>query len=313
MHKVQKEIVENLIYASVGYGSAGLSLYHNKDKPFSSIQAAIGNLAIATELLLKGYLANKHLLLILREVPLELKAALCAPEALPSSFRKAPFEIELRSGSFRAIGFKDVIILFGVFQPELKKRLSSHLNFLYSNRNVCVHSTLPDFRQYELERSVFLYLTLFDHIKKQGDDFFKNFSIGNIKENEEFLKKFNEDRLNRVHTAMDNAKEKAKKIEKKTSIKVDDWDLFVIECPVCGSDAVLEGETEEESDYGSGEDFPSVYLTFFGYSFNCNECGLKLEDYDELKIAGIDPDIDRTEEVDKWMEDHWGDYEPTEY
>ena len=309
MHKIQKEIFQNLTYASVGYGRAGLSLFHDKDKPFSSSQAAIGNLAIATELLLKGYLAKKHLLLILKEVPLELKAALCAPEALPSSFRKAAFEIELRSGTFKDIGFKDVITLFGVFQPELKKRLSSHLKFLCNYRNVCVHSTLPDFRQYELERSVFLYLTLFDHIKEQDFVFFEYLYIGNTKKNEVFLKKFSEDRLNRVHTAMDNAKEKAKKIEEKTSITVDGWDLFVISCPVCGSDAIIEGETEEdEVDYGSGEHPPNFYLTFFGNSFNCKECGLKLEDYDELKIAGIDPDFDRSEEGDKWLEDHWSDY-----
>ena len=50
---------------------------------------------------------------------------------------------------------------------------------------------------------------------------------------------------------------------------------------------------------------PSFTLTFVGESFECGECGLKLEDYDELEMAGIDPIVDRTHEIDRWE----GDYE----
>jgi hypothetical protein len=81
---------------------------------------------------------------------------------------------------------------------------------------------------------------------------------------------------------------------------------------VCGSDAILEGDTEYDVVDDNGDDIPDLLLTFFGNSFYCKDCGLKLEDYDELEIAGIDPIIDRSEEVDEWMDQH-GYYEPYDF
>ena len=49
-------------------------------------------------------------------------------------------------------------------------------------------------------------------------------------------------------------------------------------------------------------------LEFVGESFECGECGLKLEDYDELVMAGIDPVVDRTDEADSWEREHYEDY-----
>lgn len=81
-----------------------------------------------------------------------------------------------------------------------------------------------------------------------------------------------------------------------------------MQCPVCGSDGVVSGETNAEPDYDE-DGIGGFYLTFLAETFECEQCGLQLEDYDEMQIAGVDPDdIDRSDEADKWQEEHYVDY-----
>ena len=308
MRQIQKEIVKNLVWSSAGYGRTGLALFRDKPGFYRNSQVAIGNLAIAIELLLKGYIGKKHFLILLKEVPLELKCALVAPEALPASFKKAPHEIELRSSRYKSIGFNDVISAFGVFCLELKQRLNAHFKFLIRCRDVSLHAALPEFHEYELERTVFLYLTLINHIKKEEPDLLKHVRVGDLKENEKFLKQFDEERLNRVHVAIEKAKEKAKRIESKSSVPVDSWEVYPVRCPVCQSDGLLSGETELGMEPDEYEKAPIPILTFFGDSFECEDCGLMLNDYDELEIAGIDTAVDRTHDLSKWEDEFYSDY-----
>ena len=52
----------------------------------------------------------------------------------------------------------------------------------------------------------------------------------------------------------------------------------------------------------------SFALTFTADTFDCEQCGLQLEDYDEMLIAGLDPDtIERSDESDQWQRDHYAD------
>jgi hypothetical protein len=304
MREIQNEISKKLFSASVGYGNAGLALFHGHFRIARNNQSIIGNLAIATELLLKGFIAKRSLLLFLKDAPLELKCALSAPDALPPSFKKAPHKTELRSSTYKSIELDEAITIFGVFSPETKKRLNAHLKFLSRCRNLCVHAVLPDFREYEVQRTVFLYLQLFAHIQEQDSDMLEYHSIGDKKKNEDFLLRFNEERIARVHSAIEAAREKAKKIENPMSIDVSEWDICVIDCPVCGCDGLLYGQTQE--DYEAKDEFSGhLYLTFVGDSFECEECGLELKDYDELEIAGIDPVIDRSDKTKQWGMEHY--------
>jgi hypothetical protein len=307
MKDVQKELVRNLLSASIGYGRAGLAIFRGKAGLDKNNQAAIGNLAIATELLLKTYIAKLNLQLLLKDVPIELKCALSAPEALPSSFKKAPHKIELRSSGFKSIELDEAISVFSVFFPDIKKRFGAHLRFLSRYRNLCVHAGLPDFREYEVQRTVYLYLSLFNHLKEHESELFKYQNLGDKEENEKFLRQFDEERLSRVHAAIESAREKAKHIESTSSASVDAWEVCVIECPICKSDGLMFGDTQADSDYDD-DDMPAFDLTFFGYSFECEECGLKLEDYDELQMAGIDPIVDRSSESDRWAREYYEDY-----
>ena len=191
----------------------------------------------------------------------------------------------------------------------MKKRLGSHLRFLSRHRNTCVHAALPDFREYEMERTVFLFLTLVEHLKKEEPELLKYASLGDDKMNKKFLERFDEERLKRVHSEIEAAREKAKKLTEKFKLPFTTgaWHKFPVKCPVCGSDGVLTGETEPEK-YdlnGEGKWVVSTILFFTGETFKCEQCGLTLNDFDELKIAGIDPDVDRSDESDRWLAEHY--------
>ena len=301
MKEVQNNLTQDLIRASAGYARAGLTLLHGTED--SNPQVAIGNLSIAIELLLKAFIAKQSLLLLFKNLPFELCCAIAAPEAMPESFRKAPYEIDLKSSAYKSLKLNEAIATFSIFFPDMKKRLASHLNFLSRHRNTCVHAALPDFREYEMERTAFLFLTLVEHLKEKEPELLNPFDLGEDKLNKQFLERFDEDRLKRVHSEIEAAREKAKKLTEKITLSSDEWDWYPVECPVCGSDGTLCGETQakiEYEEYGGriGEAYRT--LSFIGEGFGCLECGLTLIDFDELKIAGIDPDVDRSDEVDRW-------------
>jgi hypothetical protein len=298
MDDIQKDLVWSLISASAGYGKAGLA-----SMVYGNPQVVIGNLAIAIELLLKAFIAKRSLLLLFKGLPLELRCALSSPQSMPKSFRRMPYKIGLMTSSYKSIELEEAISMFGVFCPEIKKRLNAHLRFLSRHRNTSVHAVLPDCQEYEVQRTVFLFLMLVDHISKTDPELVKYVFINEKKQREEFLARFDEERLNRVHTKVEKATEKAKGITEKWSIAKDAWDLYPIECPVCGSDGILIGETTPDSD----EDGTSLF--FVGETFECEQCGLTLEDYDEMNIAGVDPEVDRSDEVERWEEENY-DYEP---
>lgn len=310
MKKIQREITNGLKWASAGYGRTGLALLHQKKGFSRNPQVTIGNLAIAIELLLKTFIANQSLLLLYKSLPRELRCAIITPKAMPKSFRKAPFEIDLKASTYKSLELDEAINTFGIFFPDMKKRLASHFRFLSLHRNTCVHAALPDFREYEMERTAFLFLTLVKYLKKRRPKLFKYFNLGDDKLNKEFLTQFDEERLKRVHDKIEAAKEKAKKLKEKLSLSSDEWGWYPVECPVCGSDGFLEGETNAETEgtaYGEYVEVETT-LTFSGETFECEQCGLTLEDYDELKIAGIDPDADRSDEVERWDAENYEEY-----
>ena len=87
----------------------------------------------------------------------------------------------------------------------------------------------------------------------------------------------------------------------------EDWDWYPIECPVCGSDGILSGETNAEADIDEDGN-ANLFLSFIGETFKCEQCGLELADYDEMKIAGVEPvALDRSDESDQWQEDNPAD------
>ena len=313
MIHIQKEIVEGLSWAAAGYGRAGMGLMFAPRGIGRNAQAAIGNLAIATELLLKAYIANQNLALLYKDLPLDLRCALLAPDKMPAGFRIQPYVIDLKGSAYKSLELDEAISVFYIFFPEIKQRLNLYLRDLVRHRNICVHAVHPDCREYEVERAAFLLLTLVKHIGTVEARLVRYRNWGDKKSNEAFLARFNEVRLDNVHKKVEAARKRAKKITDKTSLSPQEWDWCPLQCPVCGSDGVVYGETQADADFDEDGVQEGVTLVFWAERFECDDCGLTLDDYDEMKVAGMRPgSIDRNDEVDKWQREHPPEYDGTD-
>lgn len=303
VEEIQKEIVTGLIWASTGYGRAGIQLMLGGIYGGKNYQAALGNFAIATELLLKAYIANQNLSLLYKGLSAELRCALVAPESLPPGFRMMPHLVDLKSSKYKTLEMNDVIGQFYIFEPEIRKRHQAELKFISGHRNNCVHAVHPEFKDYEVERSAFLMFSLVEHFVEKYPDIVRFREWGERGSVEKFMKRYDESRIERLDEKVKAAAEKAKTLTEKTTLDASEWDWYPTLCPICGSDGFYNGETEADSGYDGLE------LTFYPESFECDECGLVLDDFYEMETVGVPTDgVDRTDESEDWIRDNYHDY-----
>ncbi len=310
--RVQKQLANALERAALGYLDLGAKNFfaERKQSSYAGNQATIGNLAIAVELVLKSYIARKNLLLLFKSLPIEIRVLITNPESLPESFNWRAFEIELKSASYPTIGLDECISFFYLFFPEQKQALKTHLKYLSKSRNASVHSISPAFQQeYEVNRVAYAALSV-SAVLKDDLIFVGNFDK-RFPDSVSFLQEFQEKLIEKVHKAIATAKEKAKRLPAKgqatRQVSIEYWEQEVTECPVCGNLAILNGTTEKLTWISRGdEEINEPGLWFEPESFICSECGLSLDGYDEMKLAGIDlesSDFDRTDNLDDFETD----------
>ncbi|MCH9017297.1 MAG: class I SAM-dependent methyltransferase [Chloroflexi bacterium] len=156
----------------------------------------------------------------------------------------------------------------------------------------------------EVDRIKFLFLSLAACLWEEDPNTFVGTRLMEDREKtKDFLAKFDEERINRVHRKVESAEKKAKELTgKRRSLNPEDWDWdsYPVECPVCGSDGVLSGETKDEVEI---DGVSALYL--IGETFECDQCGLSLDDYEEIELAGIEPEADRAD-IDEWVEQMYG-------
>ena len=252
--------------------------------------------------MIKALLTEYDICLLYLDIPIELKLAFHIPEKMPEKAPWKLYEYQLKSSNYKTIGLPECITYFGILFPDQKQKLGSHLRFLERTRNLALHSTLPAFRQYELHRTIYLTLCVYDTLFKREPSLFHSYKLTDNEKNKLFLSSFDDLRVDRVHKAIEAARLKANSISgEKATISVDDWTVMVVECPICGNDALLFGDTQD--DWECDEHTEILSLTFLADSLECEFCGLKLEDAKELELGGIDPVQDRSELADKWMEE----------
>ncbi len=299
---LQKNYQKELGQAALDYLKTGLSLFHQyrRMSDYTSPQAALGNLAIATELMLKTFIASKSLALLFKGFPLELRVLWLCPDHLPESFSWRPFDIDVRSARTDAIELGECISVFFLFFPELKQSLEGHFKLLTAYRNASVHLILPSFHRYELQRTAYVALQVHDSIQKT-----KTLGpVGHHHSNEDkrFLATFKEEQIKSVKQRIDDAKTKSKRLTGRESedilSQVDYWENYVIRCPICGNNSLLAGDTESRTLADGGEG-----LDFSPYSFICDACGLELNDTNEMTLAGIPTYIDRSDEYEEYLRD----------
>lgn len=312
--EIQKQFSNSLEKAALGYFTLGITNFFSERKKstYAGNQSTIGNLAIAVELALKSFIARKSLLLLFKSLPIEIRVLITNPESVPESFNWRSFEIELKSASYPTIELDECISLFYLFFPECKQTLHSHLKYLSKSRNASVHSILPSFQQeYEVNRVAYAALKVIGATKDEL--FILGDPAKRYPESVSFLQEFQDKLIEKIHKAIEKAKERAKKlpIKSKTArqVTVSYWVQDVTKCPVCGNLAVLNGTTEKITWTRRGnEQINEPGLWFMPERFHCAECGLTLEDYDEMRLAGIDIDsseFDRTENIQDYENDQY--------
>lgn len=300
VEKMQHDFRRALKHAALGYLKAGLGLFHKERVSYpSSPQVALGNLSIAVELMLKTFIAEKSLLLLFKNVPLELRCLLECPDSIPKAFNWRQYDIDVRSSAYKTLELDECISCFYIFCPELRQSLQPHLRLLSRCRNLSIHSALPSFQKYELDRTAYLALQLF--LKLDEKQAFRYTSYFLTQEDKKFLETFQDERIERVQKAIQMAKEKSRKIEGGRSyILIDSWENYVTSCPICGSDGILDGYTELSGEMDE-DGLSNPFLDFFATAFHCDDCGLSLEDVEELELAGMEIHYDRSSELDKWF------------
>ena len=297
--------------AALTYLEIGLALFHGYEPDYPQYRVdmradldrrpALGNLAVAVELMLKAFVASKHLSLLFKNLSLEMRTILTCPDGLPADFNWRSIDKDLRLAY--SIEFEECISIFRLFFPEWRW-LESYLKLLKRARNASLHAFLPSFQQYELEHAARVALQVYEILEEAqlfGKSSYKYTSLDEL-----FINRYDDEKVQRVRNEIDRAEKRSKTLDNSCSQithALGDWKHFVISCPICGCDCMLEGNTERLPN-----PFDDIQrLSFYADSLKCSHCGLTLNDSQELGLAGIDWSFDRSDELDIYNRDQ-GDH-----
>jgi hypothetical protein len=301
---IKKELQDSLARSAMGYLKTAVDLsmmgkfvkYTGDFRP----QPVVGNFAIAIELMLKTFIFSKNPTLVYN-LPVDLRIAFTSPDSVGTDFNWRPFDLPLRSFEYTAVEMGELIKTFYILRSDLKQEFQPFFELFSKCRNVSVHASLPSFQTYEVERTAYLALRLFDEISP----IFGRHRRGISRASETILTKLDTERANRVQKKMAAAKVVAKKLKEGPTVKpTTGWDIYMTKCPVCGSGGILAGDSDIK---GTSEEDAS--LNFLAESFKCHQCELELSDIKEMELAGMPTLYDRTDEIDDWVEYH-SDQEP---
>jgi hypothetical protein len=125
---IQGNIQHEIATSGLGYLRVGLELLHEERKSASAvIEPAIGNLAIAIELMIKAFLAKNNLVLLFINLPLWLRILFTCPENIPAdSLNLRHLDTELCSFKYKTIELNEVIANFYIVFPKHRQALKPY-------------------------------------------------------------------------------------------------------------------------------------------------------------------------------------------
>lgn len=295
--KLVNEVARDLKSSAQSYYNIGIGVFNeSRLKNWIAFQPAIGNLAISVELLIKAIVAQKAIMLLYSNLTDEAKLLLCYPESLSDQHNLESNLSDIKNFSFKAIELDKAVSLFYLFYPKLRHEYKHFFSSLATIRNVSVHASIPDFQRYELDRMAYFSTKLFTEASQLK--ILKFFHFQPHKKTENFMEYYKDEKIKKVKTALENARQIVKSGKlKEANYCLEDWQSMHVFCPICENTATYFGETEEDQ----GDD--GINLTFEAESFTCEACGLELEDFEELQLAGMETSIDREHDVDQWIEE----------
>lgn len=307
----QTKITDKLSRASLDYLRIGLDKFHKYSQSINwNHQSAIGNICIATELVLKAVISKRTFPLLYSNLPIDIQVKLYVDQSL-DKLGFSPFDIQSFENSlFKTIEIDKCVGIFYALHPESKQEFKQFFGKIFEVRNTSLHSVTPDFQKYTLEWIAYHLLSLILFLRKEEYAFLTYFRL--TEEDEKFYKSFDIERNLKVQKIVKNAREKAKNLSPTLRRLIEkDYDLYVIKCPICSSENFLKGYTDFDS--FEGEDGLDICLNFYGESFSCEDCGLLLSGTDELALVGIGTIYDRSEDSEDWFEEYINNFQADRY
>lgn len=295
---IQSHLKNELAKSARDYLKVGMKMFH--DHSGIGIQAPIGNMAIAIEIILKAFIAEYNPGLLFKDLPLELKVLFACPRIEIKRFNWRRYDIDLRSFGYKTIELDECISIFYILLPDHKQLLQPYFRFLSNIRNKSVHASIPSFQNYDMDRTAYLALNI--HKILVDAKVFSYFPYYQSERDKAFLASFDASRAERVSKKIEKAKKQSKELKHELSlISTEGWDSFITDCPICGSEGILGGYTDE---WTSGDIESVDYgLEYYADSYECFECGLVLDDVNELELVGMKTTYDRSQDMDKWNEE----------
>ncbi|CAK8710921.1 hypothetical protein GKODMF_02370 [Candidatus Electrothrix gigas] len=301
VEKLKNTISSQLQTSALSYYKIGMDAFHQSKDDWPTFQPAIGTLSISVELTLKAIICKKSIGMLYSNLTEEAKMLLCYPEIFTGEHILQRCLVDIKSSRYKSIEFNKAIALCYIIFPSLKQNYKAFLKFLSEIRNNSVHLTVPNFQRYQLERIAYYTTKLFITIDTLS--LFDSYNLFHTSEKTKiFLDSYKESKIKKVERSIASAKEKIKKGDISEqgcdeAVFSGNWQVMCGECPVCGLTATFFGDTDEIL----YKNFLPPELIFSCESFECGVCGLTLDDIEEIKLAGLETEFNRSDEVEEWV------------
>lgn len=190
--------------------------------------------------------------------------------------------------------------MFYLLYPESKSEFKPYLDLISGIRNNSVHALINFEEKFVIERILYIALRILDFLGTKN-----LFSEANLLIiDKTFLSEYDFKRYERVKKEFQKVKENLAHVPViPPTLDIFSWDKYIIKCPVCHSDSLLDGYSESESEKDEDDDTYTLWLWFILEKFKCDQCGLELMDSKELQLSWLETGYDRCTDVDQWIMD----------
>lgn len=298
------QIERSLGVAASGYLSVGMKEFHkvrgNVNMPF---QVGLGIIAIAIELMLKALIAKRAFIFLYESLPKDLQIKILYSKDNEIALNRIE-EMGLTNFTYKSAELNHCISVFYSLLPDKKQTFKTSFDVLSINRNTAVHAVIQDFQRYDLERVAYTALQLVNILHEQKVAGFSRASLTH--DDSMFVAQYDHERIERVRKSISAAREKSKSLNAPSFLlHPHEWESFVVTCPICDGEGIMNGYSEMTWDQVDGEDM----VHFYGDEYSCPSCQLKLNDSAEISLAGMQNVFEREGDADKWIAE-FGDLAP---
>lgn len=306
LSEVQTRYAAQLSSAARAYFIQGLDSFDwsSEGGDAGHAQAAIGNLAVAVELLAKAFLARQALPLVMAGPTAALTALCACPSSLPEDFAATAHLVTSLYDGGKTKQFREAIAAVYIFLPAIRGDLDFALRRFAEHRNAALHTALPGVDRFQMLQVAWTAIKFFEAIGEASGA--GSLNVDYLPDRaKSVVKDFEIARMKMLSEAVELARRRAENLAEATLVVVQDPRVEAeAPCPVCGNQALLKGDIEGDFDEDMDEDMrvrivPVVGI-FHARSLECPSCGLRLDGVAELEELGVESRFDITAELAEW-------------